>query len=509
MAHKTSQISDKSPDYSRRVAQWLKIRDTLEGEEVIKDRGRTHLPRPKGMNAEQYRAYKERAVFYGVVERTLRGLVGLVFRIDPTIELPDRLDELQLRATPDGSPLDTVLRNATREVLSLGRYGLLLDLPQGEVSAASVPFIAEYTAENIWRWEERTTNGRRRVRRIVVRDDTELDGSEEVTRLRELFLDPDGGDRYTVQIWEERQTEGRSTGIGTTSLADEQETITETGSFEKIGDPIVPMIQGQALTEIPFVFVNGVDLSPTPSKPTMLDLANMNLAHYRNSADFEHALYLTAQPTPWVIGPADQIEKPTSIGSGTFWVFPEGTTVGMLEFTGSGIEALEKAMAAKESRMAALGARLIQSQPDRSNVTAETTRLQGREETSILINGVKNLEEGVVKLLSVAAAWVGTDPEEVKVALNRDFIEVRLDATEIGSLVAGWQAGAFSHQTLWSNLQKGEVADPKRTLEEELQLIEEEIESAPGPRPAAAGPFGGGGPPPEETEEVEEAEEEV
>ena len=28
------QISDKHPDYTRRIVQWLKIRDSLEGEEV-------------------------------------------------------------------------------------------------------------------------------------------------------------------------------------------------------------------------------------------------------------------------------------------------------------------------------------------------------------------------------------------------------------------------------------------------------------------------------------------
>lgn len=498
----TAQISDKHPDYSRRITQWLKVRDAIEGEEVIKDRGSRYLPRPTGLNSIQYGRYKERSVFYGITDRTLGGLVGLVFRVEPTVNLPVAIEDMKLHATPEGDTIDTVLWNTTRETLSVGRYGVLIDLPS-EVTTDALPYLAEYAAENIWRWEERTIGGKRQVTRVVVRDNTELDDQSEVTKLRELFLDDQTGN-YTVQLWEERTTEARSTGIGTTSLIDAQEQILESGAFERKGSAVVPQLRGRPLLEIPFVFVNPHSLTPTPEKSPMMDLVNMNLAHYRNSADFEHALYLTAQPTPWLVGPVDQIKKPKSIGGGAFWVFPTGTTVGMLEFKGAGINAIKEAMAAKESRMAALGARLIDTQVDRSNVTAETTRLQSREETSILVSTVGNVELAFTKIFRLAAEWSGSDPDEVEITLNRDFVETRLDPGEIQALVGGWQQGAYSHQTLWENLQRGEVADPKRTLEEELALLEEE--GGPPAAPAPKDPFGGGG---EDDEAEEDADEET
>mgnify|MGYP006404978979 FL=1 len=56
-------------------------------------------------------------------------------------------------------------------------------------------------------------------------------------------------------------------------------------------------------------------------------------------------------------------------------------------------------------------------------------------------------------------------------SLNKDFFDTRLDSKEAQVLVAAWQAGALSHDTLFWNLQQGEWIEPGRTLPEEQQLI--------------------------------------
>jgi hypothetical protein len=40
--------------------------------------------------------------------------------------------------------------------------------------------------------------------------------------------------------------------------------------------------------------------------------------------------------------------------------------------------------------------------------------------------------------------------------------------------VKAWQAGAISHETLYANLQRGEIAPLDRAFEDEKDLIEEE-----------------------------------
>ena len=41
-------------------------------------------------------------------------------------------------------------------------------------------------------------------------------------------------------------------------------------------------------------------------------------------------------------------------------------------------------------------------------------------------------------------------------------------------MVKAWQSGSMSHQTLYENLQQGEIAPVDRTFEEEKELIEDE-----------------------------------
>ena len=49
-----------------------------------------------------------------------------------------------------------------------------------------------------------------------------------------------------------------------------------------------------------------------------------------------------------------------------------------------------------------------------------------------------------------------------------------MDAQALTALVKAWQSGAMSHQTLYENLQRGEIAPVDRSFEDEKDLIEEE-----------------------------------
>ena len=78
------------------------------------------------------------------------------------------------------------------------------------------------------------------------------------------------------------------------------------------------------------------------------------------------------------------------------------------------------------------------------------------------------------------AAWwarrLPETPEELPAAdalysLNQDFGTSGLAASDLQALVAGWQAGAFSHDTLLHLLRKGEILPDGRTNHEERRLL--------------------------------------
>jgi len=445
-------------DWTRRQIQWARIRDALEGQDEIKENGEAYLKRPDGMTQNAYDAYKERAQFYPVAERTLRGLSGLVFRNAAQFELPTRLEPLREAATTDGNTLEVMSEMLVNEVLSVGRYGLLVDYATENTTVTSVPYIATYTAENITDWRVQFVGGLRVLTRVVLKDDFDQDDedvNDTAEQRLELVLNDQGN--YEVRKWR----------AASANLKKD-----DGGSFVMI-DAVVPTVNGKPLKSIPFIFVNPYDLRPEVEKPPMLDLVDVNVGHYRNSADYEHALFLTAQPTPWVSGPLNADNTPSAIGSGAFWVLPEGSQAGMLEFSGPGIQAQERAMEAKENRMASLGARMIHEGRQR-NEAADTAKMRGRSELSLLTNVVNMAQAGLERALRIAAEWTGGNPDEVKVTLNRDWVSTQMEATSITALVKAWQAGGISHQTLYENMQRGEIAPVDRSFDDEKELIEDE-----------------------------------
>lgn len=453
----TRTVATVHSDFTRRQVQWARLRDALEGSDEIKEQGEAYLPKPDGMTANAYNAYRARAQFYAVAERTLRGMSGLVFRHPTRFTIPPRLEQLREAATTDGHSLEVMAETVVNEVLSIGRYGLLVDFPTWVGSSNAIPYIATYTAENITDWKVQFIDGMRTLTRVVLRDDFDADDddvNDDAEQRLELIINDDWN--YEVRRW---------IAAGAKKGDDQAAWIMRSTT--------VPTVGGKPLKRIPFVFINPYDLRPEVEKPPMLDLVNVNIGHYANSADYEHSLFLTSQPTPWVAGAINAENRPEAIGSGAFWVLPEGSTAGMLEFQGAGVEAMRQAMLDKEDRMAALGARMIHEGRNR-NEASDTARMRGRSELSLLTNVVNMAQAGIERTLRIAAEWVGSNPAEVEVKMNRDWVETRMDPQELTALMKAWQSGAISFDTLWSNMQRGEIADIDRSAEDEKDMIENE-----------------------------------
>lgn len=444
------EIGNYNSGYLFREAEWNRIKHALAGNDCVKAEGALYLPQPEAMDNNGYKAYKQRAVFYPVADRTLNGLTGLIFRHQPIFELPARLDGYRENATVDGNPLNILAENLIRDILSVGRFGMLPDFPQDGATSADIPYIATYNALDICDWNVEIINGRHKLVRVELRDMPDSDSEE---RLELILVDG----VYTVRRW----------------VSDYEKDNTAKKLTWHLNSEVIPQINGRSLDFIPFTFVNTYDLLPTVTKPPMLDLVDMNIAHYQNSADYEHALFMTAQATPWVSGNFTEESQPTTIGAGTFWVLPSDAKTGMLEFSGAGITAQRNAMEDKKSDMASLGARMIFEGQYR-NESSDTARMRGRSELALLGSAVNVAEAALKKVLTLCAEWVGSARDSVSVKLNRDWIETRMMGKDIKELVSAWQSGAISFDTMYANLQKGEIASVDRTSEEEKDLIETE-----------------------------------
>jgi hypothetical protein len=72
---------------------------------------------------------------------------------------------------------------------------------------------------------------------------------------------------------------------------------------------------------------------------------------------------------------------------------------------------------------------------------------------------------------------------EVLIQLNTDFSTKGMDSLEIQAVVAAWQNGAISRDTMFELFRKGEILPDGRTNADELELI-----GAGNPKPGQGAP---------------------
>jgi hypothetical protein len=454
-------VDSKHKQYTERKPQWERTRDADAGSDAVKAKTTKYLPKLSGANHD-YTAYLRRALWYGAFGRTVQGFIGSVFRNPPQVVVPDAVEEEMKTITADDVSFNLLASRVFNELMVVGRYGLLVDAAQAENGAEApqnqTPWMAGYKAEDIWNWHVAMANGESVADLIVLHETVEEPRGgdtfemEDVDQLRVLQLI---GGVYSQQLY--RKKKG---GAGTQ---------VSSSNWEPFGELMVPKMRGVPLDFIPFFPFDTVDNSFPARKPPLLELADMNYSHYNTSADLEHGQHFTALPTPYATGldPGETLE----IGSSTAWILKDkDSKVGMLEFTGDGLGTLERSLEKKEKLMAALGARLLEEQK-RQAEAADTVRLRQSGEQSVLAS-IANLEsDGLQSALRLWVEWAGQSPDDVTVELNTDFFAAPMTPEGVVKLVEGWQRGAYSYETMYWNLERGERTRPGVEAETEKALV--------------------------------------
>ena len=458
-------VDTPSPEYQAALPRWQRCRDCVEGNDAVKARTTDYLPALEGHreSSQKYDAYLTRAVFYNATARTVAGLLGSVFRAAPSWTFPASIEDDLEDVTLMGRPLVSFALMAFKELLVTGRVGVQVDMPKKpEDGAKTQPYWVLRRAEDILSWRTVVRDGQEILTRVVLSEVVEEDNPEDewsptlVDQIRVLELVSQASAAATYQIRRFRNTKA-------SKEAEDQ--------WKQHDEAIVPLKHGERLTYIPFQFIGPTSVTPAIEKSPMVDIVDVNLSHYRTSADFEHGAHVTALPTPWVSGADLPDGKDFPIGSDTAWILPNPQArAGMLEFTGDGLKTLERSLSVKQEQMASLGARLIESRKAAAE-TAEALRLAMSGDHSVLASMASTFDRAMTNVLRWHADWSGADTTAITFAVNKDFFEARLTAQEAQALVGTWQAGGISFETLFWNLQAGEWIEPGRTIEQERALI--------------------------------------
>ncbi len=449
-------------EYAARAAQWARCRAAFAGQDAVHAAGTAYLPK---LSTEQiqgeYDAYKLRASWYGASGRTLDGMVGMVFRKAPLVVCPDAFQPFIEDVTLGGVSANGLAREVLQDTVGLGRIGALVEHPQVQEQPSSLaqasaqnlrPYATLYRAESIINWKTaRVNNAVQPVQVVLLESFTkEIDAfkTEQVPQIRELRLD---GGKYLQRLYRQN---------------DKKEWIQE-------GGDIFPLKGNKPLEVIPFFPFGPEVLSMDVQQSPLLDLVDVNLSHYRTGADLEHGAHFTGLPTPFISGVTLEAGQKIKLGSSEAIVSaaPEARATYM-EFTGQGLESLEKLLDRKEKQMAALGARMLA--PEKAGVEASATlSMRHNGEDSVLAGIAALTSIGLQRMLAFMAEWAGI-AGEISYTLNTDYMPKGMTAQELAELVKAWQSGAISYPTLFENLQRGEVVARGENWEDEKERIDAE-----------------------------------
>lgn len=457
-----NQVTTTSGEYDKYLPRWKKCRDFCAGQDDVMAGGEAYLPKIAGQTADEYKEYLRSGYLYNASGRTRQGLVGMVMRKEPDINVPARMKAVIDDIDQEGTTIEEMAGKMVEEELTVARGGLLVDFPNidtGGMSQAEAeqmnlrPYVVQYKAEDIIAVRTKRVQNATKVVHVRLKETDEQQGGSEfetdtVQRVRVLELVEEGNNAYYRQrLFKQEKENG-----------------------ELIEDPseaFEPRINGQRLSEIPFVFVGGHKFR----EPHIIDLVNANKHHYQLTAGHRRGLRWTTRPQITASGQKeDEVKNLVVGGDAIWWTSNSEATWEMLEYTGTGLSGVEKALDATKSEMATLGARMIAPE-QRMAETAEAHMIKRQGENSALGTVANHVSSALTKALEWCALWMGVT-EAVSVNLNTDFIPAEMTAEEVLKWTQVLQSGQILPEDYYHALSQGEVLDPAITIEDRIQRIQ-------------------------------------
>lgn len=482
-------ISYESAEYLQFYKTWKKCNDAYEGQDAIKRGGEIYLPRLSGQvknlrtvqegenpvdgsyalqSSDEYQNYKQRAVYYNYTKKMTDGLNEQLFRKNLKVVVPEKMKEIIDSFTADGSSFLTAVKQSNRDILLNYRSVCVLDFPaidnRKRLSVAESeknnirPYAAYYKASDIINWRYDYINNLPILTMVVIRElidvyDEEGDGFEpkvvEQFRVLDLFKGI-----YRVRLYRDDKDGGDD----------------ESSSLEDPYEITYPKVNGENLTEIPCYFLTSKGISYSLEMPMINDIADLNLAHYVNSADYENALNITGSPTPVIVDSLfDPEDAEVTLGSSRALTLGPSGKAFFMEFQGQGLNALKESMELKVGALSVIGGRILQNDPKGAE-NKEVVEIQHSSERGQLSSFARSSGEAYTRILKKIAEWMKIEGE-ILVEFNTDYSSSMIDPQLLSNLNIARSSAAISPETYFYNLRKGEMIPEGWTFDDEQNSI--------------------------------------
>jgi hypothetical protein len=431
---------------------WEIMKAVSSGTEYLRENSEAFLPLEPREDYDAYLSRVNRSVFSPYTQRLVRAATGLILRKPITvIGDPYWTDVFVKDVDGCGSDLDEYARRNLICALTYGHSNTLVDFPapRGARSLAEErlqnrrPYWIEIDPSNIYGWRlDREVNYGKLIQVRIAEKAVVPDGDFGEKVYEQIRVIEPG--KYRIyrkrETTKDMYTEDDAFAGNFDSPADEKDyELVESGEF--------------SLGEIPLVTVYAGKTDTMTSKPPLLDIAYLNLAHFQRQADLIHSLHVASQPLLVMEGWDDQT-KDTAISVNYAMATQPGNKIYYVEPAASAFEAQSAEIQELQSQMATLGISTLSQQKFVAE-SADARRLDRVDTNSMLSMVSLDLEQKMQKAFNLSADYLGLEPPEVKI--SRDFDIERLIGQDITALTSLFDQQVIDREEFRDILVQGEV----------------------------------------------------
>lgn len=461
-----------SESYDIMKPSWVKIQTVLDGTEAMRAAGMLYLPQHDNESVLAYQERLNACTLFNLTDITLNAWVGRPFsdqlKASQENPIPPALEEFNDDIDLQGTDFSVFARNWFKDGLAKAISHVLVDMPQPVDTEATEgrartladdrqeglrPYWIHIRPENLFFADAATIDGKEVLREIRIWEVHKFrQGFAEraIPQIRRLFLvlTEDGSFQVAVEIYRERE-----------KFRNEEE------QWELVQSSIMQ------IDEIPLVTFYADRDGFHLGKPPIVDLADLNVAHWQSTSDQRAVITVARFPILALSGGVDD-DNVLTIGPNSWLYSPDPQSkFYYVEHSGDAIEAGRKDLEALEFQMSEYGAEFLKKRP--GNVTATARALDSAEANSPLQDATIRFMDAMKRALDLTAKWLGLE-DGGEVELPTDFGPEEFTAPEMATLNQARKQRDLSLETYLAELQRRGALNEDIDIDEEIGRLEKE-----------------------------------
>ena len=475
-------------DYNKYAPSYIKDEECYGGQEEVKKRKQKYLPMLPAMAADRvagellYESFLSGASWFPATSQTVNAYLGMMFRKEPQIEVPEELAYVTESMTDKGQPINTLAKNLAKEVMIKYRPAVLVDYPavdttemtNGQVKELNLkPYAVMYTSLDIIYWHEKIVNGYKKLDVAFISEKHDIGdfSNNNAVHLLGDSLYIEEGQYHILRVLKLITVEGQDIYVNELYIKRDKKKLKKGQEEWILLSSSTPLMNGKPLDYIPFVPCSEEGTQWELDYSLINDVVDLNITDFQNDALYRDNLKFLGRPTPVFSGLLKEEGKDgqfISLGSSSFIELEQGGTAELLGGDSTQSAALKLSGNDLKRELATIGLRSLAADP--TGVETATTALIHRAGEHGILSSISNsVSECITKVLIIMGNWANADISKVSYSISNDFIPVEMDSNLLTTLWQMYVSGALPLSQYLNKLKKGEIVDPALTEDEFIE----------------------------------------